>query len=222
MPRIARIVGYGFPHHIIQRGNNRENVFLDNDDHYFYLKLLKRYSERTNTSILSYSLMTNHVHLLLNPKEEKSLAKMMQGVALCYTQYFNKKYGRTGRLWECRHYSSVIDGESYLWAVSRYIEKNPVRAGMVSRVADYPYSSAAHHLTGKENFVINEPFFEGRERDSYRKFMEENDNDDELSEIRTKTCLGHPIGNSDFIDKLSELLGRELVFRGKGRPKKES
>ncbi|MDH3973300.1 MAG: transposase [Deltaproteobacteria bacterium] len=221
MPRVARIVGYGYPHHIIQRGNNRENVFLDDDDKYFYLKLLKRYSERTNTSILSYCLMTNHVHLLLNPKEEKSLAKMMQGVALCYTQYFNKKNDRTGRLWECRYYSSVVDRGSYLWAVSRYIENNPVRAKIVSKAVDYSYSSASYHLTGKDNFVINEPFFEEGERDSYKKFIAEDCRDEEVGEIRKKTLLGHPLGDLAFIDRLSKLLGRKLVFRGKGRPKKE-
>jgi len=133
MPRIARIVGAGYPHHIVQRGNNKEKVFLDREDYTKYLSLLDRYSTGREASILVYCLMPNHVHLLVRPLEEKDLSKMMQGITLCYTQYFNRKYRRTGRLWECRYHSTIIDEDKYLWAVSRYIENNPVRVGVVKK-----------------------------------------------------------------------------------------
>ena len=133
MPRIARAVATGFPHHIIQRGNNKEKVFFDKKDRKQYLELLKKYSEKWNARIFAYCLMTNHVHLMIKPTKNESLYKMMQGVALCYTQFINRKYNRTGRLWESRYHSCVIDKDTYLWAVARYIETNPVRARIVGK-----------------------------------------------------------------------------------------
>jgi len=112
MPRIARIVGAGYPHHIVQRGNNKENVFLDRTDYEKYLFFLAKYPEEKEAAILAYCLMPNHVHLLVTPSQEETLAKMMQGVTLCYTQHFNRKKGRTDRLWECRYYSTIIDQDS--------------------------------------------------------------------------------------------------------------
>ena len=103
MPRIARAVATGYPHHVVQRGNNREKVFLNKEDRERYLSLLKKYSDKWDSPILAYCLMSNHVHLLLMPDMEKSLYKMMQGVTLCYTQYVNRTYKRTGRLWESRY-----------------------------------------------------------------------------------------------------------------------
>ncbi|MDO9289901.1 MAG: transposase, partial [Thermodesulfovibrionales bacterium] len=136
MARIARAVAAGFPHHVVQRGNNRENVFIDDEDRKKYIKLLKKYSGERDARILAYCLMSNHVHLLIKPKENDSLYKMMQGVTLCYTQFTNRKYSRTGRLWESRYHSCIVDKESYLWAVARYIETNPVRARMVKKAED--------------------------------------------------------------------------------------
>ena len=91
MPRIARIVGTGYPHHVVQRCNNRENVFLNRMDYEKYLLFLAKYSEEKEAAILAYYLMPNHVHLLVTPSKEDSLARMMQGLSLCYTQYFNRK-----------------------------------------------------------------------------------------------------------------------------------
>src|SRR4030042_4899418 len=131
MPRIARIVGVGYPHHIIERGNNRERVFMDSMDYETYLFFLSKYSEEKEAAVLAYCLMPNHIHLLGTPSEVEALPKMMQGITLCYSKYFNGENGRTGRLWECRYYSTVIDGEKYLWTVAKYIENNPVRAEII-------------------------------------------------------------------------------------------
>ncbi|MCG2708910.1 MAG: transposase, partial [Thermodesulfovibrionales bacterium] len=119
MVRIARAVAAGFPHHVVQRGNNRENVFIDDEDRGKYIGLLKKYSRERDAQILAYCLMSNHVHLLIKPKENDSLYKMMQVVTLCYTQFTNRKYSRTGRLWESRYHSCIVDKDSYLWAVAR-------------------------------------------------------------------------------------------------------
>ena len=114
MPRIARGVAVKYPHHIVQRGNNREKIFFHEKDKEKYLSLLKKYSEKWDTKILAYCLMSNHVHLLAKPLEEVSLYKMMQGLTLCYTQYVNRTYERTGRLWESRYHSCIVDKEKYL------------------------------------------------------------------------------------------------------------
>ena len=109
MPRIARIVASGYPHHIIQRGNNRGRVFFDEKDRQLYLKLLKKYTDESGCIVNAYCLMDNHIHLLLVPLHDDSLSKTMQKLGLRYTQYVNSKYKRTGRLWECRFHSCVVD-----------------------------------------------------------------------------------------------------------------
>jgi putative transposase len=220
MPRIARIVGVGYPHHIVQRGNNREKVFFDHDDYKKYLSLLAKYSEKKKASIIAYCLMPNHVHLLIRPSEEGALGKMMQGITLCYTQYFNRKKGRTGRLWECRYHSSVIDRDRYLWAVSKYIEKNPIRAEIVKRPEDYTYSSAKAHILGRQNPLLKEPLFDNNELNEYRKLMKTEENTQVIEEIRKKTMLGKPLGDASFLKILSERLGCSLSFRPKGRPRR--
>ncbi len=220
MPRIARLVAAGYPHHIVQRGNNKEKVFQDKKDYENYISLLEIYSTEKKVSILAYCLMPNHVHLFMKPLEEKALCKMMQGVALCYTQNFNYKNNRTGRLWECRYHSTIVDSDKYLWAVSRYIENNPVRAGIAIRPEDYPYSSAKAHILGEGNALLREPLFHGNEIYNYRKFMEMEDDKGGLKEIRRQTKLGKPLGDEWFLKSLSEKLGRNLVFRHKGRPKR--
>ncbi len=142
MSRIARLVNPGYPHHVTMRGNNRQPTFKDSRDRKFYLYLLKRYSCQCGCKIHAYCLMLNHVHLLLVPSRKTSLAKIMQKINLSYTQYINKKYKRTGRLWECRFFSAIIDRELYLWTVCRYIEQNPLRAGIAIKATGYKWSSA--------------------------------------------------------------------------------
>lgn len=221
MPRIARIVVVGYPHHIVQRGNNRGKVFFSRKDYEKYLSLLEKYSEDKKNSILAYCLMPNHVHMLIRPLEEESLSKMMQGVTLCYTQYFNREKARTGRLWESRYYSTVIDEERHLWAVSKYIESNPVRVGISKRPEDYLYSSARAHLLGKQDQLLKEDLFDKRELREYREFMKVEDAKKFQEEIRRQTRSGKPFGDLDFLETLSGKLGYLLCFRPKGRPKKD-
>jgi putative transposase len=221
MPRIARIVGLGFPHHVVQRGNNKEKVFLDREDYGKYLSLLGKYSGEKGVPILAYCLMSNHVHLLVRPLEEDALAKMMQGITLCYTQYFNRKKGRTGRLWECRYHSTVVDGDRYLWAVSKYIESNPVRIKMVAKPENYPYSSAKAHLTGKPNPLLMDPLFDKGEMNEYKKFMKSEESKSTLEEIRKQTISGKPLGGAGFLEILTSRLGCSFSFRPRGRPRKK-
>jgi len=167
MPRLGRTVAPGYPHHVVQRGNNRENVFFEKEDRTKYLSLLNKYAFKWNAPIMAYCLMSNHIHLLTKPLSEESLFKMMQGLTLCYTQYINRMYGRTGRLWESRYHSCIVDHDKYLWAVARYIEQNPVRAKMVERAEDYSYSSARAHVNGSEDAVLGEDLFHNDRRRDY-------------------------------------------------------
>jgi len=222
MPRIARVIGVGYPYHLVQRGNNRSTVFSEREDFEKYRSLLEQYSGEKRALILSYCLMTNHVHLLVRPLEEGTLAKMMQGIALCYAQYFNRKNERTGRLWESRYYSSIVDEDRYLWAVCAYIENNPVRAGIVNRAEDYGYSSARAHLLAEADPLLKEPLFGWDQLEEYRQLVNGKDNQGLLEEIRRQTKSGKPLGDAKFCESISSKLGRALIFRPRGRPRKNN
>ncbi|MBI4685008.1 MAG: transposase [Nitrospirae bacterium] len=221
MPRIARAVAVGFPHHVIQRGNNREKVFFDNEDRNKYLELIKRYSDKWDSPILVYCLMSNHIHLLTRPKSEESLYKMMQAVTLCFTQYINRKYQRTGRLWESRYHSCIVDKDRYLWAVSRYVEQNPVRARIVKTAEDFPYSSANAHINGVKDDILREELFEETQRKDYRALIRSGISEKELNSIRYHTRTGKPLGSEEFIKKMEKKLERRFVLKSPGRPRKK-
>lgn len=221
MPRIARIVCVDHPHHISQRGNNKQTVFFDIEDRKLYLKLLKKYSKECKCKIHSYCLMTNHVHLLLTPEKKESLAKAMQKISLRYTQHINKKYNRSGRLWECRFHSCVVEKETYLWSVCRYIERNPVRAGIVKDPTRYQWSSALANTTSVDRYQLITPIWETRfEREEYCRFLTQHDHRNEKEMIRKSTMGGFPIGTKQFLWRLSQDLGIVLRRRKKGRPRK--
>jgi putative transposase len=220
MPRIARIVGIGYPHHIIQRGNNRQKIFFDQEDRRLYLKWLRKYCLECGCTIHAYCLMSNHVHLLIVPQYNYSLAKIMQKLSLRFTQHINKKYNRTGRLWECRFYSALVDKESYLWSIGRYIERNPVRAKIVSKPDEYRWSSAKVNITGKEMDFIKPIWQDDTERKEYSTFLNNPDKEEEIEIIKKSTISGKPIGSKEFLNQMVEALGITINTRPKGRPRK--
>lgn len=220
MSRIARIVGIRYPHHIIQRGNNRQQVFFDDKDRQFYLELLKKYSIECSCKINAYCLMNNHIHILAVPRHENSLAKTMQKLSLRYTQHINKKYQRTGRLWECRFHSCLVDKESYLWTVCRYIEKNPVRAGIISEPCQYRWSSAKINTTGEKNDLVEPIWQDYFEKEEYVKFLNQSENNDEIKNIRKNTLKGMPVGKEGFSSQMAKTLGIKIQTQPKGRPRK--
>ncbi len=186
MSRIARIVNPGHPHHITHRGNNKKAIFKDSRDKQFYLYLLKKYTSQCGCIIHAYCLMPNHVHLLLVPTQKDSLAKTMQKISLSYTQYINKKYNRTGRLWECRFFSAIIDEESYLWSACRYIEQNPLRAGLVKQAIRYKWSSARIN-SGLTNPGFVEPIWkEYLDKKEYQRILLEPLKDEDIEKFRKK------------------------------------
>ena len=221
MPRIARVCAIDYPHHITQRGNNGDAVFFDNEDREFYLKALSRYSQHWDVDIWAYCLMTNHVHILSVPRKEGSLARGMGSTNLVYTQYINRKYKRSGRLWQNRFFSTVIEEESYLWTVVRYIERNPVRAGLVQRAEDYRWSSCDAHVSGFNDPILSvKDWLEEDDIQAYREFLIADDRETEKS-IRKATATGRPLGGVSFIQLLEKELGRSLLPKKAGRPKKE-
>lgn len=221
MPRIARVCAAGYPHHITQRGNNKEETFFDDEDRRYYLDALRRCKDKYKMKILAYCLMGNHVHVLAMPEKETSLARGIGGTNLLYTQYINRKYNRSGRLWQNRFFSSVVEKEPYLWAVVRYIEQNPVRAKLVKRAEDYPWSSARAHVSGiKDDVLSDDSRFNKKEIKSYREFIRK-DAGEINSAIRRATSTGRPLGGEEFIEKLERILKRDLFPKKGGRPKKK-
>lgn len=138
MARLPRLTLPGFPHHVIQRGNNRQAIFLDRADFEAMLVLLDENARKFQVALHAYVLMDNHFHLLATPSTGDGLPQMMQSIGRSYVRYFNQRHGRTGTLWEGRYRSTVIQSERYLLACMVYIDLNPVRAGMAARAADYP------------------------------------------------------------------------------------
>lgn len=220
MPRIARIVAPHYPHHVTQRGNNLADVFFDDEDKAAYLSILKNYREKLDVEIWAYCLMTNHVHLLTVPADEKSLSRCIGRTNLVYTQHVNRKYKRSGRLWQNRFFSTVVDSETYLWAVARYIENNPVKSALVIRPEDYPWSSCRAHVCGQnDGLIVGERLFDENDREMYRRFLTQQDPEAER-EIRAKTSTGRPLGNEDFMVELESALSRKILPGRPGRPKK--
>ena len=218
MPRIARVVAVCYPHHVTQRGNNREWVFLDDEDKTFYLSALERYSKKYNLRLWAYCLMNNHVHLLAVPDEPDSLAKSIGTTNLVYSQYFNRKQKRSGRIWQNRFFSCTVDCDSYLWTVARYIERNPVRAGMVDHPLAYRWSSARASVEGRGNSALRiADWLEAAERESYATFLSRPDYDAET--IRQATTTGRPLGTDLFILRMEALTGRRLRADQPGRPR---
>ncbi|WP_217495131.1 transposase [Vibrio sonorensis] len=151
MPRKPRLSVAGVCEHVIQRGNNRQVIFANEEDMKAYLTWLKEYSNRFQVSIHAWVLMTNHVHLLCTPSSPESISKMMQSLGRMYVMDFNRTYQRTGTLWEGRYRSCLVDSDTYLFELYRYIEMNPVRANMVAYPDDYNWSS--HHCNLMEKQV---------------------------------------------------------------------
>jgi len=220
MPRIARVCAINYPHHVTQRGNNRADVFFEDEDRVFYLKTLGIYSKKYGLDIWAYCLMTNHVHILAVPEREDSLARGIGGTNLIYTQYINHKYNRSGRLWQNRFYSTVTEKEEYLWAVARYIERNPVKAGLVKKSEFYPWSSAKAHILNTRDEMLSGNWLDENERETYKEYMME-DSQELDGLIRKATSTGRPLGKEVFIKMLEQELERSLLPKKAGRPKRD-
>ena len=218
MPRIARVIATGYPHHITQRGNNRATVFFDDEDRQTYLKLLAIYSEKHHFQIWAYCLMNNHIHLLAVPETETALS---QGIGLTnqvYTQYLNRKLNQSGRIWQNRFFSCVVENDNYLWAVARYIERNPLKTGLAISVGTYRWSSAKAHITGGNDTLLStNSWLSPQDRSAYTDFIRTEDEDADNA-IRKATRTGRPYGSENFVDQLEFRLKQPLKAKRRGRP----
>lgn len=224
MPRRARIVIPGLPLHVVQRGNNKQACFFDDDDRRFYLYHLNRFSRQCACDVHAFCLMTNHVHLLVTPLTAHSCAKLMRRLDLLYTQYANRKYERSGSLWEGRFRSCVVESEGYLLQCYRYIESNPLRAGLVRQPDDYPWSSYAFNALGAETSLLvpHDEYLRlgagGLERQrNYRALF---GGTFDLDKIRKATNGNFPLGTDAFVKKLAATLGKRVTRGRAGRPPK--
>lgn len=177
MPRPPRLAVSGVPLHVVQRGVNRAPCFLSRDDYRSYLDCLRDAAAKVGCRVHAYVLMTNHVHLLVTPDQDLAASQLMQRVGRRYVRAFNERHRRTGTLWEGRFRSSIVDSERYLLVCQRYIEQNPIRAGMVRAAGDYPWSSHRYYAEGVPDPVVHpHPVFLGmgvtpqERRDAYRQF----------------------------------------------------
>jgi len=227
MARLPRLVIPGQPHHVIQRGNDRRLIFRDLADHQVFLDRLGQAARQFQVAIHAYVLMPNHLHLLATPVDQAGLGRMMQWVGRHYVPYFNYKYQRVGTLWQGRYKATVIDSERYFLVCSRYIELNPVRAGMLADPAEYPWSSYRHHIGGTPDPLVtdhalywalgNTPF--ARER-AYRELIEQALAADDIAALNEATDKGWALGSEHFASALERQTERRVQPARRGRPPK--
>lgn len=227
MPRRSRCVIPGIPLHVIQRGIDGAPCFHSDPDHRLYLALLRELCDAYECSIHAYVLMTNHVHLLATPEHSDSMSRVMKHLGQRYVQYVNRRYGRTGALWEGRFRSSMVDSAEYALTCQRYIELNPVRAGMVKHAADYPWSSfRANALGCPSDLVVARAEYlslgccDEERRMRYADLFHEELSDRDISRLRDAVNGGFALGCDAFVDEIETRLHRR-ARRGKpGRPRK--
>lgn len=216
MARMARVVGPGFPHHIVQRGNRRQKVFFNDQDKMEYLRILKEESERFGVEYWAYCLMDNHVHFVAVPQRPESLAKAIGETHRRYTRMVNFREGWRGYLWQGRFSSYILD-EAYVFNAIRYVERNPVRAGIVKEAEEYRWSSARAHAQREKDELLRECYLMEQVKD-WRGYLKENDGQEGL--LCRHLSTGRPLGKEYFIQELEAKLGIMLRKQKPGpRPK---
>jgi len=211
MVRLARVVVPELPHHVIHRGNRRQNVFFNDNDKAGYLNILNLQAKLFALEVWAYCLMDNHVHLIVVPKDEESLSQAVGETHKLYTRMINFREKWRGSLWEGRFKSTIMD-ESYLYAAVRYVERNPVRAKLVKKAEDYPWSSARFRVK-KETTALLSDFYLLEEIDDWARYLADEEDEDQLKRIRSQSLSGRPLGDTNFLLKLQERTGRSLLKR---------
>jgi putative transposase len=218
MPRRARVVIPEVPLHIIQRGNNRQNCFFTRSDYLVYRDLLCKNAKATGSAVHAYVLMTNHVHLLISPAKNDSAGLMMKAIGERYVQYVNQTYGRSGTLWDGRFKSCPVQDEKYMLICQRYIELNPVRAGMVTHPALYPWSSHECNAFGKADEVITAHTLfdalgdnQATRMHAYRELFHEQIGEPDIASLRDATNYNYVFGSAEFAEKAEKDLGCQVA-----------
>lgn len=229
MARLPRLYLPGCAQHVIQRGNNREACFYADADYKAYLSFLKDAAAKYQVAIHAFVLMTNHVHLLVTPQDAQGVSRMMQAQGRKYVQYFNYTYGRSGTLWEGRFKSTVVDADNYLLTVYRYIELNPVRAGMVEHAADYPWSSYQGNAIGKPiQLLTPHPLYlnlgttVAERQSAYRALFTGLMPVHDIAAIRHATNKAWVLGDEHFKAQIAAKTGRRPEPAGRGGDRKSA
>ena len=225
MARLPRLTLPGHLHHVLQRGNNRQPIFVDREDFETMLALLTDNAQRYAVAVHAYVLMDNHFHLLATPSTASGLPQMMQAVGRSYVQYFNRRHGRTGTLWEGRYRSTVLQPERYLLPCMVYLDLNPVRAGLVAQAADYLWSSHAHWLGLRVDRLLtphalywalgNTPF--AREA-AYAAAVQAGISSQEQAALTASALSGWALGEVEFVAELQKNTARRVTRGRPGRP----
>jgi REP-associated tyrosine transposase len=225
MARLARVHLPSVPQHIIQRGNDRQACFACKEDFVAYLGWLKEYAHKNKVAIHAWVLMTNHVHILCTPTSKDDISRMMQSVGRQYVRYFNYTYQRTGTLWEGRYKSCLVQAENYLLELYRYIELNPVRAGMVEDPSEYPWSSYQINALGKTSTLytphtLYEALGSSTEvrQQAYRDLFKYHVDIKIIEDIRKALNKGLALGNERFKSEVEQLTERRVTEGKRGRP----
>jgi putative transposase len=218
MARMPRVVVPSFPHHVTQRGNRRQKTFFGTEDYLYYISLLCEFSKLAETEVWAYCLMPNHVHLVMVPSHEDGLRAALGEAHRRYTRHVNFRHGWRGHLWQERFHSFLMD-EKYLLAAVRYVEMNPVSAGLCEFPRDWRFSSARAHLEGKDDTLVRvRPMLE-RVAD-WRAYLAASTKQDDTERIRKHTRTGRPLGTAEFIHKIESLTGETLAPKRPGpKPK---
>jgi len=218
MARLSRLVVPQLPHHVVQRGNRRMPVFSTDADRLAYLENIREACDRYGVEIWSYCLMSNHVHFVAIPAAEDSLARCFSEAHVHYTRRVNKREGWRGHLWQGRFGSSVLS-ENHLLAAVRYIERNPVRAGMVKEAWDYPWSSASYHTgrVAQDRLVGADDLLRDLVHD-WIVYLQEEDREDFLRVVRRESFVNRPLGDESFVNALEKRFDVRLARGKSGRP----
>jgi len=227
MARRPRINLEGVPQHVIQRGNNRQACFFSVVDYTVYLDKLLHYSKKYAVDVHAFVLMTNHVHLLVTPNTEQGISQVMQSLGRYYVRYVNQVHGRTGTLWEGRYKSTLVDSEQYLLVLYRYIELNPVRAGMVDHPSEYPWSSFHHNAMNKKiQLVVPHALYQslGTDRESrraaYVALFDSYIPETSIQRIRDCTNKAWLLGDDDFKLCVEQKTGKKISISQHGGDRK--
>ncbi len=208
MSRMARLVVPGFPHHVTQRGARKQATFFRESDYQMYIDLMAKAKEKADVEIWAYCLMPNHVHLVVVPRSENGLAILFRNAHRTYTLRINSREGWQGHLWQERFHSFVMD-DSHLLAAVRYVEMNPVRAGLCGHPDGWRWSSYHPHIAGADDALVSVAPMLERITD-WPRYLSVDDSDETLDAIRTHTRTGRPVGNQTFKLELERVSGRDL------------
>jgi len=218
MPRQARIVIPGELHHITQRGNYRQNVFLEDQDRIVYLKYLNEQAKKHHLDIFAYCLMDNHVHFIVRPHDSNALAKTFRVAHQKYSLYLNRRLGQHGHRWQARYYSCVVLG-SHIPKAVRYVELNPVRARIVNKPWHYPWSSTKAHLGEKYQVIALADIREFLNVPCWKEYLLAEEDEHDLKELRESTRQGKVFGPVKMVETLQTRLKQKLSCQPRGRPR---